>query len=425
MATRNERTLVQKILADHCGRKAVQPGDYIFAKIDLCMANDVTAPIAIREFANSGKGTVHDPDKIALVPDHCMPSRDIDAAISCQIMRQFAEEQSIEHFYDVGRMGIAHNLLPEQGLVTAGDLVIGADAQTSTCGALGAFAIGVGSTDIAGAMVTGKCWVHVPETIQVFFRGEIQPWVSAKDLALFLIRQIGVDGAHYQAIEFHGEAVHRLSQEGRFTLCNMAVEVGAKVGIIQPDKTTREYLKKRSKRKPNFLTSDKNAAYLATLEYDATRIRPQVAFPNGSANIRDIDDAGHEPVEQVFIGSSTNGWLEDLRAAAEVLLLARRPIHPRIRLIVVPATQDIYRQALREGILQSFADAGAVISTPTCGPSEGGHMGVLGPGERCLSTSSRNASGCMGHPSAKVFLSNPAVAAATAILGRIASPEEI
>lgn len=419
------KTIVQQILAERSGRKSVEPGDYVFAKVDLAMANDLTGPIAIDEFRKSGREKVYDPAKIALIPDHFTPSRDIQAAINCQALRRFAEEQAIAHFYDVGRMGLAHNLLVEQGLVTAGDLAIGADSHSCTYGALGAFAIGVGSTDIAGAMVTGKCWFQVPETIRVYFRGELQPWVSAKDLALFLLRQIGVDGAHYQAIEYRGEAVRQLTQEGRFTLCNMAVEVGAKVGTIEPDKVTKDYLKGRSKRTPKFLESDKDATYMATLEYDATLIRPQITYPNGRGNVKDIQDAIHERIDQVFIGSSCNGWLEDLRSAAEVLMLARRPVHPKTRLIVIPATPAIYLQALREGVLQVFAEAGAAISTPTQGPLEGGFLGVLGPGERCLSTGSVNYPGCMGSPDAEVFLCNPAVAAASAILGRVGSPEEV
>jgi len=419
------KTIVEKILAERSGRKAVKPGDEIYTKVDLCLGNDVTAPIAIQQFYSAGGEQVVDPGKFVLVPDHYTPSRDIDAAERCQSMRRFALEQDIENFFDVGQMGIAHNLLLERGLVTAGDLAIGADSHTCTYGALGAFALGVGSTDLAGAMLTGKCWFQVPETIRVYFRGDLQPWVSGKDLALYLLKHIGVDGARYQALEFHGEAVRSLSQEGRFTLCNMVVEMGAKVGIIEPDEVTKAYLKNRSQRKPKYLSSDSNAEYIATLEYDATRIRPQVAFPSSPANVHNADEVGPEPIDQVFIGSCTNGWLEDLRMAAEVLLVARRPVHPRVRLIVVPATPDIYRQALREGVLQTFADAGGVIGPPNCGPCMGAHMGVLGDGERCLSTASRNSVGRMGSPKAEIFLAGPAVAAATAVLGRIGTPEDI
>lgn len=419
------KTIVEKILAERCGEKNLKAGDYIYAKVDVCMANDLTAPIAIDEFHRSGHSKVFDPTRITLVPDHLNPARDIRAAQQCQIMRQFALEQGIEHFFEIGEMGIAHNLMPEKGLVTAGDIAIGADSHTCTMGALGAFAIGVGSTDIAGAMITGKCWFQVPEIVRIYFRGDLQPWVSAKDLALYLLRQIGVDGAHNQVIEFRGEAVRKLGQDGRFTLCNMANEVGAKAAIIEPDEITKAYLKGRSIRKPKFLTSDKTARYLATLEYDATRIRPQVAFPQGAASVRDIENVGHEPIDQVFIGSCTNGWLDDLRIAAEVLLLARRKVNPRTRLIVVPATPEIYRQAMREGILQTFADAGAAITSPGCGPCLGNHLGVLGPGERCLSTSPRNTAGRMGAPEAQIFISNPAVAAASAVMGRIATPEDI
>ncbi len=419
------KTIVEKILADRSGRKTVKPGDDVYAKVDLCMGNDISAPIAIEQFYNAGGERVLDPGKIALVPDHYTPSCDVEAARRCQVMREFAQEQGIENFFDVGQMGIAHNLLPEKGLVTAGDLAVGADSHTCTYGGLGAFALGVGSTDLAGAMLTGKCWFQVPETIRVYFRGELQPWVHSKDLVLHLLKQIGLDSARYQALEFHGEGVRRLSQEARFTLCNMAVELGAKVGIIEPDEVTKAYLKGRSRRKPKYLSSDKNATYIATLEYDATRIGPQVAFPSSPANVHNVDEVGHEPIDQVFIGSCTNGWLEDLRVAAEVLLVARRPVHPRTRLIVIPATPEIYRQALREGVLQTFADAGAAICAPTCGPCMGAHLGVLGDGERCLSTGNRNSVGRMGSPKAEIFLANPAVAAATAVLGRIATPEDI
>jgi 3-isopropylmalate/(R)-2-methylmalate dehydratase large subunit len=419
------KTIIEKILAKASGEKNLEPGEYIFSNVDVSLGNDLTAPMAIREFRQLGQ-KVHSPEKVALVPDHFSPSRDAVAAGLCQTMREFSFENKIENFFDVGRAGITHNILPEQGVIMPGDLVIGADPHTCTCGGIGAFGIGVGSTDLAAAMATGKCWLHVPETIRVIFRGELQPWVAAKDLGLFLLGQIGLDGAHYQAIEYQGYAVESLSQDGRFTLCNLANEVGAKTAVIVPDETTKTYIAQRnSKRKPRYFKSDKSARYIATLEYDAELIRPQVAFPDRPGNIRSIDEVGHEPIDQVYIGTCTNGWFEDLQVAAEVLMLARRPIHPKVRLIVSPATPDIYRRAMREGILQIFVDAGAALLPPGCGPCLGGHMGVLGPGERCLSTGSRNNPGRMGSYEADIFLANPAVAAATAVLGHIASPEKI
>lgn len=418
-------TIAEKILCERSGKRTIKTGDYLMAKVDFCMANDLTGPIAVEEFRRAGIEQMLDPSKVALVLDHFSPSRDPNTADACTVLRDFAREQSIENFFDYGQAGVSHCLLPEKGLITAGDLVIGADAHSCTYGALGAFGIGVGSTDIVGAMMTGRCWFQVPDTIKVVFRGELQPWVSAKDMGLYLLRQLGFDGAHYMALEYYGEAVSALGQEERFTLCNMAETISAKVAIVPPDEVTRVYLKGRSVRKPKFVHSDKSAKYAATVEYDATLIRPQVALPHSNGHVLSIDELGKEPLDQVYIGTCTNGWLKDLRTAAEVLLIARRQVHARTRLIVVPATPEVYRQALHEGVLQTFADAGAIISPPTCGACFGGHIGVLGKGERCLSTGSRNSAGRMGSPEAEIFLANPAVAAASAVLGRIASPEEI
>ena len=304
------RTFAEKILAENSGRKSVRPGEYVYAKVDLCLANDFTGVDTIEEFQRYHKNKIKDPSKVVLVPDHLIPPSDPQMAQIVRILREFAQEQGIEHFYDIGRGGVAHCLLPEKGLVSAGDLVIGADSLTCTYGALGAFAIGVGSTDVAATMVTGKCWFQVPHTIRVDFRGELPPWSSGKDLALYLLRHIGVDGAHHQAIEYHGEAVRRMSQAGRFTLCTMSNVVGAKIGMVEPDATTRSYLKEHTKRKSKIIKSDKNASYVARIEYDATRIRPQVALPVPNSTVHDVDELGHVPIDQVCIGSSANGWGE-------------------------------------------------------------------------------------------------------------------
>lgn len=417
-------TITEKILAAHCGRDRVAPGELIKARVDLALANDITAPIAIAEFNKIGVDRVFDRDRIALIPDHFTPNKDIRSAEQAQIMRQFARRYQITHYYEIGRMGIEHCLLPQEGLTLPGDLIIGADSHTCTYGALGAFATGVGSTDLAAAMATGEVWLRVPETIKVVFKGaNWQPWVGGKDLILYLIGRIGVDGALYQALEFTGEAVAALSLEGRLTMANMAIEAGAKNGIFTPDEKTRSYVEGRAKRPYKFYESDKNARYSRVLELDSGAIEPQVAFPHLPENARPISEVGTVQIDQAVIGSCTNGRIEDLREAAAVL--KGKKIDPRVRLIVIPGTQEIYRQALTEGLIEIFIEAGAAVSTPTCGPCLGGHMGVLAGGEKAVSTTNRNFAGRMGHPESEIYLSGPAVAAASAILGRLGGPGEV
>jgi 3-isopropylmalate/(R)-2-methylmalate dehydratase large subunit len=401
----------------------VEPGQLINARVDLVLGNDITAPIGIEEFRRAGATKVFDPDKVVLIPDHFVPNKDIKSAQQCQFMRQFAREQNLTHYYEVGEMGIEHALLPEQGLVLPGDLVIGADSHTCTYGALGAFSTGVGSTDFAAAMITGEAWFRVPETIRIIYQGKRRPWVDGKDLILYTIGKIGVDGALYQAMEFTGEAIANLSMDSRLTMANMAIEAGGKNGIIAPDKLTKEYVQSRAKRPYKFHYSDGEAKYIQTLDIDVTRIEPQVAFPHLPSNVKPISAVGNVTIDQTVIGSCTNGRLEDLRTAARVLKGRKRA--PYTRLIIIPATQEIYRQALKEGLFEIFLDAHAVISTPTCGPCLGGYMGILSKGERAVTTTNRNFVGRMGHPESEVYLANPAVAAASAILGRIGGPEEL
>lgn len=416
-------TITEKILAVHAGKNAVYPGDLVNARVDLVLANDITAPIAIEKFREIGAESVFDKNKIALVADHYTPGKDVKAAEQCRLMREFAFEKEITNYFEVGRGGIEHALLPEEGLVKPGDLVIGADSHTCTYGALGAFSTGVGSTDVAAAMATGEIWLRVPVTLKFVYNGETNPWVSGKDLILYTIGQIGVDGARYKAMEFAGPVVKGLSMDQRFTMANMAIEAGAKNGIIEPDQETLDYVRSRTKRPFEVYKSDDNANYERILEFDVSRIEPQVAFPSLPSNVRPISQAGNVRIDQVVIGSCTNGRMEDLRIAAQVL--KGHKVHPRVRLIVIPATQRIYREAMREGLFDVFLDANAAISTPTCGPCLGGHMGVLAAGERAVATTNRNFVGRMGHPKSEVYLVNPAIAAASAILGRIASPSEL
>jgi 3-isopropylmalate/(R)-2-methylmalate dehydratase large subunit len=416
-------TITEQILAEHAGQADVEPGQLINAKVDLVLGNDITAPMAIEEFRKVGATQVFDPTKIVLVPDHFVPNKDIKSAQQCQLMREFAKDQQLPHYFEVGEAGIEHALLPEQGLVLPGDLVIGADSHTCTYGALGAFATGVGSTDMAAAMITGEAWFRVPETIKIQYHGKRRPWVDGKDLILHTIGQIGVDGARYRAMEFIGEAIANLAMDSRLTMCNMAIEAGAKNGIIPPDKTTKEYVEKRAKRSYKFFHSDAEAKYSQVLDVDVTQIEPQVAFPHLPSNVRPISAVGTVPIDQAVIGSCTNGRLDDLRIAARVLKGRKRA--PFVRLIIIPATQEIYRQAMKEGLFDIFMDAHAVISTPTCGPCLGGYMGILAKGERAVSTTNRNFVGRMGHAQSEVYLANPAVAAASAVLGRLGSPEEL
>ncbi|MHC4479541.1 MAG: 3-isopropylmalate dehydratase large subunit [Planctomycetota bacterium] len=416
-------TITEKILAAHCGREQVRPGDYIMARVDLCLGNDVTAPIAIEQFEAAGFEGVFDPARIALVPDHFTPNKDIKAATLALALRKFAAKHNIEHYWEVGRVGIEHALLPEQGLVGPGDLVIGADSHTCTYGALGAFSTGVGSTDLAACFATGEVWLRVPESMKFSFSGRRPRWVGGKDLILYTIGRIGVDGALYRAMEFCGPAIEGLPMDDRLTMCNMAIEAGAKSGIIAPDEVTRAYCDGRLKREAAYYGSDPDAEYVETHQWDIGGVSPQVAAPFLPSNTGPVEQFAGVEIDQVVIGSCTNGRLSDLRAAAA--LLRGRKVAPRVRLIVFPATQQIYRQALEEGLIDVFIDAEAAVSTPTCGPCLGGHMGVLAAGERALATTNRNFRTRMGHADSEVYLCNPAVAAASAVSGRITHPDEL
>jgi len=421
--TQRPMTITEKILAAHSGKSEVEPGEFIQADIDIALANDITAPLAIRKFREWGGKEVFNRGKIVLIPDHFTPNKDIKAAEQCLVLRKFAQEQGIVNYFEVGRAGIEHVFLPEKGLVLPGDLVIGADSHTCTAGALGAFATGVGSMDFAAAMVTGQLWLKIPPTVKFIYRGELKKWVTAKDLILWTIGDIGVEGASYKSMEFSGDVMPKLGMAGRFTMCNMAVEAGAKNGIIEPDEITLSYIKGRAMRNYQLYYSDPEAEYLESREYDVSKIEPQVAFPPLPSNVRGISEVGRINIDQVVIGSCTNGHLEDLRLAASVL--KGKKVHPEVRAIIIPATPLIYLEALKEGLLQVFLESGAAISPSTCGPCLGGHMGVLGEGERAVATTNRNFVGRMGHPKSKVYLANPAIAAASAIKGRIASPEEV
>jgi 3-isopropylmalate/(R)-2-methylmalate dehydratase large subunit len=415
-------TLAEKILAAHTNKKKLSPGEFINVRVNMILANDITAPLAIKEFQRLGVKKVFDPKKIVMVPDHFMPNKDIASAEQAKLVRDFAYEQKILYF-EVGQMGIEHVLLPEQGLVLPGDVVIGADSHTCTAGALGAFATGMGSTDIAAAMATGDIWMKVPPTIKFFYHGNLQKWVGGKDLILYTIGQIGVDGALYSVMEFVGEAINALSMDGRFTMANMAIEAGAKAGIFHVDSKTLDYVKSRAKHPYAVFTPDKNAEYTQVIEYDASAIEPQVALPHSPSNTKPVSQLGEIEIHQAVIGSCTNGRLEDLRLAAQ--MLQGRQVHPRVRCIIIPGSQQVFLDALKERLIEVFIKAGAVVSTPTCGPCLGGHMGVLAAGERCISTTNRNFVGRMGSPKSEVYLSSPTVAAASAILGKIASPEEV
>ena len=416
------QTIAEKILSRHTDGE-VSPGKLVEVQVDVVLANDITAPIAIREFERIGVDKVFDRDKVVLVPDHFAPNKDIKAAEQCRAMQDFARSQEITNYFQVGRMGIEHVLLPDQGLVLPGDVVVGADSHTCTYGALGAFSTGMGSTDIAVAMATGSIWMKVPETIRIVYRGHLRPWVGGKDLILHTIGLIGVEGARYQAIEFAGPAIAALPMSGRFTMANMAIEAGGKAGLFAVDATTRAYIEPRAKRAYVGCGADPDAACARLIEIDVSGIEPQVAFPHLPSNARAIGDVGEVRVDQAVIGSCTNGRWDDLVVASEVL--RGRQVHPDVRCIVIPGTQEIYLRAVRAGLAETFVEAGAVLSTPTCGPCLGGYMGVLAAGERCISTTNRNFVGRMGHPKSEVYLSNPAVAAASAILGHIGGPEEV
>ncbi len=415
-------TLAEKILAQHAGKKEVSPGEFISCRVDLALANDITAPIAIKEFARIGVKKVFDPAKVVMVPDHFVPNKDILSAEQAKMMREFALEQGLVYF-EVGQMGIEHVLLPEKGLVLPGDVVVGADSHTCTYGALGAFSTGMGSTDIAAAMATGEIWMKVPPTIKFVYNGALPRWVSGKDLILYTIGQIGVDGALYSVMEFTGKAIDELTMDGRFTMANMAIEAGAKAGIFQVDNKTRLYVKDRSRRNYVVYEPDPDAVYARTIEFDISGIEPQVSLPHSPANARPVSQVGDVEIQQAVIGSCTNGRIEDLRLAAQVL--KGKKVSPHVRCIIIPGSQQVYLDALTEGLLETFIRAGAAVSTPTCGPCLGGYMGVLAEGERCVSTTNRNFVGRMGHAKSEVYLANPAVAAASAITGKIVGPEAV
>jgi 3-isopropylmalate/(R)-2-methylmalate dehydratase large subunit len=416
-------TITEKILAAHAGKETVSPGELLDASIDVVMGHDLSGMEAIHLMERIGATRVFDPEKVVLVPDHFTPNKDVKAAESCKRLREFARAQGISHYYEVGEMGIAHALLPEKGLVLPGDLVVGGDSHTCSYGAVGAFATGVGGTDLAAAMLAGSLWFKVPESRKFVYTGRLQEWVSGKDLILHTIGDIGVDGALYQAMEFTGEVIDKLPMSGRLTMANMAIEAGAKNGIFAPDQITEEYVRGRAQRPYRVYVSDRDAVYADVREYDVSALEPQVAFPHSPGNVRPVGEAAHISIDQAIIGSCTNGRIEDLRIAAEVL--RGNKVAPYVRLIIIPATQDVYRQAVREGLMEVFLDANGAISTPTCGPCVGGHMGVLAEGERAISTTNRNFVGRMGHPRSEVYLANPAVAAASAVMGRIAHPGEV
>ena len=418
-------TMTQKILAAHVADGAtVRAGELVMAKLDLVLANDITAPVAIGEFPKFGRERVFDRTRVALVPDHFAPNKDIKAAAQCACMRAFARAQDIENYFEVGHdCGVEHALLPEKGLVTAGDCVIGADSHTCTYGALGAFSTGVGSTDAAAGMATGEAWFRVPSAIKVVLRNAPRGWVCGKDVVLRLIGMIGVDGARYQSLEFTGDGVAALGMDDRFTIANMTIEAGAKNGIFPVDDACRAYLSEHGAKPPRAFVADADAEYEREVEIDLAELKPVVAFPHLPSNVRNVDEAGDVPIDQVVIGSCTNGRISDMRVAAEIM--RGRKVAPGVRCIVIPATQRVWLQAMEEGLLKTFAEAGCVVSTPTCGPCLGGYMGILAKGERCVATTNRNFVGRMGHVESEVYLASPAVAAASALAGRIAIPEEM
>lgn len=415
--------ITQKILAAHCGRDEVHPGEIIMADIDFALGNDITAPISIKILRENGIKEVFDRDRIALVPDHFAPNKDIASAQQCKELREFAHDFGITNYFELGEMGVEHVLLPEKGLVLPGELIIGADSHTCTYGALGAFSMGVGSTDLAGAMISGKVWFKVPGAIKFVIEGKLGPWVGGKDLILNIIGKMGVDGALYQSMEFTGGTIRSLSMSDRLAMCNMAIEAGAKNGIIEPDEITEEYVRGRATREWKVYSSDPDAEYLDEIRIKAPDVDLQVAFPHLPENARPVGEARGIAIDQVVIGSCTNGRLEDLQVAARVL--KGRKVASGVRLIVIPATPLIYRQAMEEGLFDIFLSAGAVISPPTCGPCLGGHMGVLAEGEKAVATTNRNFVGRMGHPKSEVYLAGPPVAAASAIAGTISSPEDL
>ena len=416
-------TMTQKILAAHAGEKSVKAGQLIMAKLDMVLGNDITSPVAVTEFQKSGKNKVFDKKKIAIVPDHFTPNKDIKAAEQCKYIREFACKMGIENYFEVGEMGIEHALLPEKGLTVPGDVIIGADSHTCTYGALGAFSTGVGSTDMAAAMVTGEAWFKVPSAIKFHLTGKLSKYVSGKDVILHIIGMIGVDGALYKSMEFMGEGLKNLTMDDRFTMANMAIEAGAKNGIFLVDEKTLDYVKEHSAKEYTVYEPDEDAEYDAVYEIDLSKIRPTVAFPHLPENTKTIDEIKNIKIDQVVIGSCTNGRISDLRVAADIL--RGKKVKKGVRVIVFPGTQNIYLQAVKEGLVTDIVEAGAVFSTPTCGPCLGGHMGILAEGERCVSTTNRNFVGRMGHVKSEVYLASPAVAAASALTGEISNPEDV
>ncbi|MBU0630179.1 MAG: 3-isopropylmalate dehydratase large subunit [Candidatus Margulisbacteria bacterium] len=425
------QTISQKILAKHSGKKSVSPGELINCRLDLVLGNDITSPTAIKEFEKIGVKKVFDKKKIFLVPDHFTPAKDIKSAEQVKMMREFAKKYGIVNFFEIGCMGVEHALLPEMGAIKPDDLIIGADSHTCTYGALGAFSTGVGSTDMAAGMATGEVWFKVPEQLKFVYRGKLPKWVEAKDLILYTIGQIGVDGARYMSMEFTGPAINALSVEGRMTMANMAIEAGGKNGIFAPDKKTISYLKNKISNQHltfvighlSLFQSDPDAEYVQVYDWDVSKIEPQVSFPHLPSNTKPVSQCKSIKIDQSVIGSCTNGRIEDLRVAAKVLKGKKK--HRDVRLIIIPATQKIYAQAMKEGLFDIFLKAEAAVSTPTCGPCLGGHMGILAEGERAIATTNRNFVGRMGHPKSEVYLSNVAVAAASAVAGRIVSPEDL
>jgi len=424
-------TIAEKILLAHTDKKEIRPGEFIEVRVDLALGNDITAPLAIEEFKKAGFKKVFDKNKIVLVPDHFAPAKDLRSANQCKILADFAREQRIKNYFEVGCMGIEHALLPEMGLVLPGDLVIGADSHTCTYGALGCYSTGVGSTDLARAFIDGKCWFKVSPSIKYMYKGKLNKWVGGKDLILFTIGKIGVDGALYKVMEFSGAVIRNLSMDDRFAMSNMAIEAGARTGIIEPDEITLNYIQQSQKAKAKSqkykvkvknLKSDTDAHYEKVYEWDVTDLEPQVACPSLPSNVKPVSKLKNIKLDQVVIGSCANGRISDLRIAARIL--KAKKIKPGLKLIVIPATQKIYLEAVKEGLAEIFVKAGGVFSTPTCGPCLGGHMGILTEGEVCLATTNRNFIGRMGHPKSFVYLSNPAVAAASAVTGRITHPEE-
>ncbi len=416
-------TMTQKILAAHAGLDSVKAGQLIEANLDLVLGNDITSPVAIKEFARFNCNCVFDKDKIALVPDHFTPNKDIKAAEQCKMIREFAGKMDITNYFEIGEVGIEHALLPEKGLVVAGDAVIGADSHTCTYGALGAFSTGVGSTDMAAGMATGKAWFKVPSALRFNLKGKLQGWASGKDVILHIIGMIGVDGALYKSMEFGGEGLKNLTMDDRLCMANMAIEAGGKNGIFEVDEKTIEYIKEHSTKEYKVFKADDDAEYEKVYDIDLSTIRPTVAFPHLPDNTRTIDEVGEVKIDQVVIGSCTNGRIEDLRVAASIL--KDRHVKKGVRCIIIPGTQKIYLQAMHEGLVDIFINAGAIFSMPTCGPCLGGHMGILAKGERAVSTTNRNFVGRMGHPESEVYLASPAVAAASAVTGIIQNPETL